>query len=413
MMTSEELLKRIQLGEDSFLELKQVDFSGDKIIAPHKNSIADELAAFANSKSGTIIFGVTDTKVVQGIPLEMLDTLETWIRTIVNDTVDPPLNCIIQKMYLPNANGEEVPIIAVDIPNSLFVHQSPGGYFIRIGSSKRKMKPDMLARLFQQRSQSRIIRFDEQEVHDALVSDLNTMLWQRFRTPISPRDDFEFLSKLKLITKGEGGEYHPTIAGVLIATDHPEKFLPNAFIQAVVYKSNERNASKQLDSKDITGPIDSQIRDACLFVERNTRVYATKNPNRIETPQFSPNAIFEAIVNAVAHRDYSVYGSKIRLHIFEDRVELFSPGSLPNTMTVDSLSERQSSRNELLGTLLARCPMNYNALGSTRNYLMDKRGEGVPIIIQESEKLSGKKPEYKLLDDAELMLTIFAAPEPE
>jgi ATP-dependent DNA helicase RecG len=81
-------------------------------------------------------------------------------------------------------------------------------------------------------------------------------------------------------------------------------------------------------------------------------------------------------------------------------------------MTVDSLSERQSARNELLSSLLARSPMNVNAMGSQRSFIMDKRGEGVPIIITESQKLSGVKPEYKLLDDAELKLTIFAAKQP-
>ncbi|MEB4590728.1 ATP-binding protein [Candidatus Thiothrix sp. Deng01] len=140
------------------------------------------------------------------------------------------------------------------------------------------------------------------------------------------------------------------------------------------------------------------------------RVYAVKKPNRIETPQFSLNAVFEAIVNAVAHRDYSIYGSKIRLHVFADRLELFSPD--PNTMTVDSLPERQSARNELLCSLLAKCPMNVDAIGSQRNFIMDKRGEGVPIILSESKHLSGKRPVYRLIDDAELLLTIFAAPSP-
>lgn len=124
------------------------------------------------------------------------------------------------------------------------------------------------------------------------------------------------------------------------------------------------------------------------------------------------NAVFEAVVNAVAHRDYSVYGSKIRLHLFSDRVEIFSPGAIPNTVTIDSISERQSARNELISSLLARCPMNVNAIGSRRDFIMDKRGEGVPIIITESEALSGKRPEYQLIDEAEVKLTIFAAMPP-
>jgi len=77
-------------------------------------------------------------------------------------------------------------------------------------------------------------------------------------------------------------------------------------------------------------------------------------------------------------------------------------------MTLDSLSLRQSSRNELISSLLARCPMNFEA-GSKRKYLMDKRGDGVPVILKESFELSGKMPEYTLIDDTELRLIIFAA----
>jgi ATP-dependent DNA helicase RecG len=117
-------------------------------------------------------------------------------------------------------------------------------------------------------------------------------------------------------------------------------------------------------------------------------------------------------VNAVAHRDYSIYGSKVRLHLFSDRLEIHSPGTIPNTMTVESIIERQSARNELITSLLARCPMNVEAPGSRRNFIMDKRGEGVPIIIAESEALSGSRPLYRLIDDAELQLTIFAAKPP-
>lgn len=261
-------------------------------------------------------------------------------------------------------------------------------------------------------SQARLIRFDEQSVPNTSITDLNPKLWSRFRTVISPRDDQEFLEKIKLITRDDDNSVRATVSGILVATDSPETFISNAFIQAVCYRGIERNAAYQLDAKDITGPLDIQIRDACKFVERNMRVFATKAPHRIETPQYSMNAVFEAVVNAVAHRDYSIYGSKIRLHLFSDRLEIFSPGVFPNTMTIESISERQSARNELISSLLARCPVNVDAIGSQRTFIMDKRGEGVPIIITESEKLSGRKPEYRLLDDAELMLKIFAAPSP-
>ena len=408
-----DIIKQISLGEDSVLELKTVDFGGDKITGPHRNSMADELAAMTNTHTGVVLLGVDDkSKAIYGIPRDKLDIVETWLRSICNDLVEPPLDCVIRKMPITSEDGSEKVIVRVDVPRSLFVHQSPGGYFRRIGSSKRRMKQDMLARLFQQRSQVRLIRFDEQTVPNAKFNDLDPKLWKRFRTVISPTNDQEFLEKMKLITRDEDNVLRPTVSGVLMASAAPESFISSAFIQAVCYRGAERNAAYQLDAKDITGSLDVQIREACKFVERNMRVYAIKAPNRIETPQFSLNAVFEAIVNAVVHRDYSVYGSKIRLHLFADRLEIFSPGSIPNTMTVDSLSERQSSRNELLSSLLARCPINVNAIGSRRSFIMDKRGEGVPIIITESEKLSERKPVYLLLDDAELKLTIFAAKPP-
>ncbi len=409
-----ELLKQIELGEDSLLELKTVEFSGDKVTAPHRNAMADELSAMANTASGTILLGVDDkTKDIQGILPEKLDIVESWLRSICNDSIEPPLSCIIRKILLPDKQGEEKAIIKIDVPRSLFVHKSPNGYFRRIGSSKREMKPDALARLFQQRSQARLIRFDEQIVPETSPEDLNHKLWERFKTPLSPASDMEFLEKMKLISKDENNNMRATVGGILMASDAPESFISSAFIQAVFYRSTERNAAHQLDAQDITGPLDLQIKEACKFVEKNMWVFATKAPYRIETPQFSMNAVFEAIVNAVAHRDYSIYGSKIRLHQFSDRLEIFSPGTIPNTMTIESISERQSSRNELLTSLLARCPMNVNAHGSKRKFIMDKRGEGVPIILTESEELSGKKPVYRLLDDAELMLTIYAAQPPE
>ena len=106
----------------------------------------------------------------------------------------------------------------VDVPRSLFVHQSPGGYFRRIGSSKRQMKPDALARLFQQRSQTRLIRFDEQTLANIDPGVLAAPLWKRFRTVISSVNDQEFLQKMKLIAMDPDGMLRPTVSGVLMAT---------------------------------------------------------------------------------------------------------------------------------------------------------------------------------------------------
>jgi predicted HTH transcriptional regulator len=405
----DQLKKQIALGEDSTLEIKDPRYDGNTISSPHPHSMADELAAMANTASGLFVLGVDDkTRRITGVPRDKLDSTETWLRNIANDLISPPLTCYIRKLSVPAESGGEKAIITVTVPKSIFVHKSPGGYFHRIGSSKREMPPDILSRMFQQRSQSRLIRFDEQIVYDADAGVLNRELWERFKTPLSPPDDEEFLIKLKLLAPGEDGVLHPTISGLLMASESPQTFIPNAFIQAVCYKGMRQDAY-QLDFQDITGPLDIQIKKACRFVRGNMKVAAIKDPGRIEFPQYSMNAVFEAVVNAVAHRDYSIYGSKIRLQMFQDRMELYSPGAIPNTMTIESLPLRQCARNELLTSLLARCRMNVDAEGSKRVYIMDKRGEGVPIIFIESEKLSGTRPEYLLIDDTELRLTIFAS----
>ena len=404
---NETLLKQIPLGEDSVLELKEIRYSNNNIIGPHRDSFAEEMAAMANAHGGMIVLGVDDkTHSITGLPSDKMDIIETWVREIANDVIKPPLVCRIKKV-LALSGQEEKNIIRIDIPQSIFVHDSPGGYFYRIGSSRRKITPEALARLFQQRTQTRLIRFDEQIVKHASIEDIDQKLWERFLTDLSPKDKIEFLGKMKLISADEDGLYYPTISGILMANDSPERFITNAYIQAVCYKGEDRN-SIQLDAQDITGPLDIQIKEACKFVNRNMRIKAIKDFGRIETPQYSISAVFEAIVNAVAHRDYSIFGLKIRLHIFSDRLEFYSPGSIPNSMTIESLYLRQSSRNELITSLLARCPINVETY-SKRRYLMDKRGEGVPIILSESYALSGKMPEYTLIDDTELRLVIFAA----
>jgi len=107
----------------------------------------------------------------------------------------------------------------------------------------------------------------------------------------------------------------------------------------------------------------------------------------------------------------AMYGSKIRLRMFANRLEMHSPGALANTMTVDSLAFRQASRNETIASLLAKCPVpaDIGGVETPRSTLMDRRGEGVSIILERSERLSGKRPVFELPDESELKLTIFAA----
>lgn len=407
--SKQELLDKIRLGEDSLLELKAVTFKGRKVEGPNQNNLSDELAAFANGGGGVLVLGVDDdTRDIMGIPVDRLDAVETLTRIVCNDLIKPPLTAEIIRMELPDSSGTNRAIIKVDIPQSLFVHKSYCGYFRRLGSSKREMPPDYLARLFQQRSQTRLIPFDEQPIPDTTPVDLSPPLWQRF-TARSEEPTETVLLKRGIVTKDDKGVLRVSVAGAVMCFKEPDEHLPGAFIEAVRYRGIVQDSNYQLDSLKIRGPLDEQVRQAMVFLKRNQTNSATKGTYRIETPQFSERAVFEAIINAVAHRDYSIYGSKIRFFLFDDRLEIYSPGALPNTVTVESLHLRQATRNELITTFLAECPVPETVGDVRRTYYMEKRGDGVPIILRESIALSGRKPEYRLIDDSELLLVIFAA----
>ena len=409
-----ELLEKIRLGEDTFLELKEVRFAGQRVNAPHRGALADELAALANGRGGVCVLGVDDTREVLGVPLDRLDLVEDFVRQLCLDSIQPPLAPVIERLTLPSGTGEQLPVLKIDVSGSLFVHRSPGGYLHRVGSAKREMSPDYLARLFQQRSQARIIRFDEQPVPRARLDDLQEGLWQRFAGPRMQDPRAVLLDKLAMAREDADGEVRPTVAGVLMASADPRAWMPNAYIQAVAYRGMqvrpEGDAAYQLDAQDISGPLDAQVMAACHFVKKNMQVFASKDMGRNDLPQFDMTAVFEALVNAVAHRDYSIHGAKIRLRLFADRLEIYSPGAIANTMTVDSLPYRQAARNEAITSLLAKCSVPEAEQAETgRSAMMDKRGEGVQLIIGRTEQLSGQTPVFRLIDDSELLLTIPAA----
>ena len=412
-----ELLEKIALGESTYLEFKEVRFSGGRVAEPKRDKLADGLAALANSRGGVLVLGVEDkTHEVVGVPMERLDGVVQYIREVLSASVHPPIeDAVVDRLTLPASTGEELPVVKVEVPRSLFVHRSPGGYLHRLADGKRPLSPDYLARLFQQRSQTRMIRFDEQPVASARLEDLMPVLTDRLRTPRSDEDRVTFLRKLGMAVQDEDNGFRPTVAGVLMGTDDPRRWLPSAYIQAVAYRGNAirpdaGGAPYQLDAEDVIGPLDRQITEACRFVARNMRTEAFKDQGRRDRPQYDMTAVFEAVVNAVAHRDYSIRESKIRLRLFANRLEIYSPGAIANSLSLDSLRYRQATRNDAITSLLLKCPApDETWLKVDRTNLLERRGEGVPIILDRSEELSGSVPVYRLIDDAELLLTIFAA----
>lgn len=402
--SDEEIKRHIRLGEDSHWEFKEIVFAGNKPKSPNRDDLADELAAFANTDGGVILCGVTDSGEVQGMSREQMDELERLLTEVCTDKIKPAIRPNILRKEIE----EDKPFILVEVSQGHALHDSSGGSYHRVGSSKRKMASDERLRLAQRRGQSRFLWYDKQSVPGTGYGSLDKSLWEPLLSAEGAADPELALEKMGLLTNDENAVKRATVAGVLLCTRFPEEWLPNAYIAATYYQGIDR-ATGQIDAQTITGPLNRQIADAVAFVVRNMRVGAYKNPARTDLPQYSEKALFEAIVNAVAHRDYSIQGSKIRLSMFSDRIEIISPGGLPNNLTIDSMYIRQSTRNEALTSMLGRMSVENIHGSGDRQFFMERRGDGVPIIRRETEALSGKLPKYELIDGSDLVLTIPAA----
>ena len=402
--TDQQIARQLRLGEDSYWEFKQVEFRADRPTAPKRDDLADEIAAFANAGGGVLLCGVTDDGAVQGMSREQMNALEGMVVELCSHSIKPPLF----DEAITHHQLDDKAVLAVSVAKGTAQHDSPGGSYVRVGGSKRRMTSDERLRLAQQRGQARNPWFDQQTVPDTGFRTLDEALWKPLLSVEGRADPSTALEKMGLLGRDEHDTVLATVGGLLFCSHTPEEWLPNACITATHYRGTDR-ASGQLDTQTITGPLNRQIAKAVAFAVRNMRVGAYKDPARMDLPQYSVGALFEAIANAVAHRDYSMRGSRIRLSMFADRAEIQSPGALANSLTIDELGYRQATRNEVLASIFGRMPTSGIQGAGGRLFIMERRGDGVPVIRRETRELAGRLPRFDLVGGADLRVTIPAA----
>ena len=399
-----EVNSHLQLGEDGYWEFKQVVFRGNRPTEPRRDSWADEITALANASGGVLLCGVTDTGDVEGMSRKQMDALEKLIVEVCSDSIHPPVRAGILRRTAPNGRR----FLSVEVPEGHVLHESSGGAFIRVGSAKKRMSGEERLRLAQKRGQSSFLWFDKQPVEGTGFGTLEEALWKPLLSPEQMSAPELALEKMGFLAPDRNRTIRATVAGILLCSRSPDSWLPNAYITATRYRGEDR-ASGQLDAREIRGPLNQQVKEALAFAVRNMSVAARKDPARQDVPQYSVKALFEALVNAVVHRDYSIRGSRIRLSMFEDRLEIRSPGGLPNNLTVESMAERQATRNEVLTSALGRINVGGLEGAEGRQFFVERRGDGVPIIRRETRELCGSLPSFRLVDESELCLTIPSA----
>ena len=247
--SDDELRSRLRLGEDSGWEFKEVEFRGDRPARHHRDDWADEVAAFANASGGVLLVGVTDAGDVPSMSRERLDAVESLVREIARDSIKPAIRVEAYRLEL---DGRSFLLVAV--PEGHAQHNSPGGSYVRVGSSKQPMAPDERMQLAQRRGQVRFGSFDEQTVGDTGFATLDEELWKPLLSAEGLADPEVALEKLGLLAADEHGVTRASVAGVLVCTAQPEQFLPNAVVTAVCYRGADRG-SGQIDAQEITGPI--------------------------------------------------------------------------------------------------------------------------------------------------------------
>ena len=400
--TTDRVLKQLREGEDSFAEFKELRYGDRNVISPNAAAVAGELVAFANAEGGAMFFGVDDSGVVLGIPEDRLTTVETWLMNIAATGCEPPIRPTLRKPLLRRPDGEEARVLLAEVPRGLFVHRTSGGrYYQRAGSSKRDLTPPELARLFQERGRGYV--FDEQPAFAAPVEALH---WTRLETFFGRAPSIPWLDLLRntRVTRRDAeGVDRPTVAGLLAFGKEPTAFLSGAFIEAACYGGSRLSSDDLLHAEKLDGPVSDQIDAGVGFIARFTRPTPPRSGKEAtdDAPPYDLDVVDEAIVNAVAHRDYSIHGSKIRLFLFADRLEIYSPGKLPNTLTVAEMPYRTFTRNQLLVSFLSK--MHSKRTGQP---FLESRGEGVRKILERGEAHSGRRPEYHLFGE-ELRLTLY------
>ena len=403
VVSDTEIQQRLRLGEDSGWEFKQVEFKGNRPTSPRRDELADEMAAFANASGGMLLCGVTDDGQVQGMTPAQIAEVDSLLVELSTDAVKPALRIDVHHREL---DGKA--FVLVEVPRGDTIHERDGRAYVRVGATKRRLDGDERLRLAQNRAQSRYLWFDKQIVPNTGFETLSERLWEPLLSVAGADDPRRGLMNLRLMAQDEAGVDRATVAGVLLCAQSPQDWLPQATIVATHYRGKDR-ASGQLDAQEIVGPLPLQIADAVKFVARNMRVAARKLPEREDVPQYSIAAVFEAVVNAVAHRDYSMSSRRVRLSMFAGRLEIDSPGQLPNGMTIESMDTSQATRNEVIASVFGRIPVGKVPGTGHRRYLMERRGDGVSIIKTETQEATGNLPQYKVVDASSVVLNIPAA----
>jgi len=356
-MNGTDLLDLLRGGEDSTVEFKRDDV--------RNHDLAKELVAFLNLEGGVVLLGVEDDGGISGTTR---DRLEEWVVELCRSKIEPPVVPILS-WARDAAPGRDVLAVRVTVgPDKPYarVHDNRRTYYIRVGSTSREASREELERMYQASGR---LRYGLKPAPGAGLDALDLRRLRDYLTRVlggdAPAEDDRagwetLLCNLELMTESAGACV-ATIDGLLLFGQAPERYLPQSGVRAVCHPGVEPDYAARAD-EDLRGPlaplraangslVERGLADqAWDFVRRNTMPTARfEGARRIDGWEYPESVVREALVNALVHRDYGIAGTDVMLAIYADRLEIQSPGRLPNTVTVEGMKAGvRYARNQTL-----------------------------------------------------------------
>ncbi len=374
-----ELQERIAQWEDLHTEFKEWPVRPDDLAA--------SLVGFANTDGGQLIIGVTNDRAAVGV--NDPDGVAREVDNVAANNCEPPVTVVQEVLRL----GGEVKkaVVVVNIPKGEMrpYRTNRGRYYIRTTSGRRDASREELLRLFQA---TESLYYDETPFPRLALADLDLYAFEYYLQNVG-QEEFKSEPERLLTNWGLLADGRPTVAGIVLFAHDPQRHLPFAQINAARFPGIDSSADP-LDRKDLKGRLLDVIDQAERFLDLHLRT-----PHKIvgfepePRPELPKEALREAVVNAVAHRDYTVRGP-IRLFILDDRIELHTPGKPPNTVTEEAMRA---------GVHVVRNPRIYARLSDAG--LVTRAGTGIRRIIRLVREATGKDVGIKVAE-YEVALTI-------
>ncbi|MGB9613223.1 MAG: ATP-binding protein [Candidatus Margulisiibacteriota bacterium] len=342
LLSVEELRKILKFGEGETIEFKKE--------IPDVPDLAKQFAAFSNTRGGWVLIGVDDKKKIVG--LKAGEKEKQVLVNVARNNCQPHIAIKCDFLEV----GRKKLLVAYISEGGDKPYQANGKIYVRIGSHIHVASGEEIRKLIYESGR---LYYEKRPVIEADLGHLDDKKIRKYireilniKKKLKEEELIRLLVNIGVLVQ-EGRKVFPTIAGILLFGKYPQGFLPTATLKAYFFSGKEKDARFVKDKEDIEGTLPEVIDKALAFIKKNRRIIPDMTGiRRRDIPAYPDYSSREILANAVAHRDYSLAGAKIEVLMFDDRMEIISPGNLPPSISIERLGIEHYSRNPLIAKVL-------------------------------------------------------------